>query len=149
MAGNRHRDRLVLDLANKVANKRGLENRIRDLREERRCVMETNRQLASAKLRVEAAWRERADSQMHKDTAETRGAIKLQMKRKVILHNVLASLVFPNTSHCIRYSACSFLLTPPCPVCARQILESGVDWAQDPKLSEFVMEDSSHLLTLI
>lgn len=55
--------------------------------------MERNRELASAKVRIEATWRERADSQLHKETATTRSAIKLQMKRQVILRNVLASLV--------------------------------------------------------
>ena len=83
----------MLDLCKKVACQRKLEDQLQAIREERGRLMEHNRELADSKLRIEAMWREHADSQAHSAAAQTRSAIKLQVKRQVILRNVLAALV--------------------------------------------------------
>ena len=146
------RDRLVLDLCSKVAMLRDLEAQVCALRKERCLLMEHNRELADAKIRLETQRREQGRSGL----SEARSEIKLEKKRNIILRNVLAALVhtipFPLFLrlhiHTRRLSAfassLSFKRRFP-----HQIIESGVDWSQEPDLSDLVMDDSSHLLTLV
>lgn len=146
------RDRLVLDLCSKVAMLRDLEAQVCALRKERCLLMEHNRELADAKIRLETQRREQGRSGL----SEARSEIKLEKKRNIILRNVLAALVhtipFPLFLRLHTYtrrlsafaSSLSFKRRFP-----HQIIESGVDWSQEPDLSDLVMDDSSHLLTLV
>ena len=88
------RDRLVLDLCQKVEVLRGLEAQTRAHSEERCRLMLRTRALADAKMQLEAERRRRnATADDRAGVAETRTAITLQTKRSIILRNVLASLV--------------------------------------------------------
>ena len=88
------RDRLVLDLCHKVETLRGLEAQVRTRSEERCRLMLRNRTLADAKMQLEAERRRRNDSPEDRaGVAATRAAITLQIKRSIILRNVMASLV--------------------------------------------------------
>jgi len=135
------RDCLVLDLCKSVATLQELEALLCAQREEQCGSMERNRILADEKVRLETERREHINShEGSRAVVKTRSAIKLQMKRKIILRNVLASLV---TLSC---SLCECVCVLPCMyrnsslnLCVLQILESGVDWAQDADLSGLVM----------
>ena len=88
------RDRLVLDLCHKVETLRGLEAQVRTRSEERCRLMLRTRTLADAKMQLEAERRRRNDSAEDRaGVAATRAAITLQIKRSIILRNVMASLV--------------------------------------------------------
>ena len=88
------RDRLVIDLTKKTVIARELEAQLLVRSQERCHLMERNRELADLKRRMERDQKRMGGSPGNSAAAtETRRAIKLQMKRNIILRNVMASLV--------------------------------------------------------
>jgi hypothetical protein len=88
------RDRLVIDLTKKAVMARELEAQLLVMRQERCHLMERNRELADIKCRMERDQARNGGSHGKSASAsETRRAIKLQIKKNIILRNVMASLV--------------------------------------------------------